>query len=393
MTSIWKTVILEALAVATLALPPHALGKGTNVQFLGTVTRVNQISAGQGSVTVQVMGFDLSVKINTNTEIALAGDIVGLKGISPGDFVKVSGFFTTAGIVAQDLEILDDTLGEFRLRGSISTLGTVAAGRTITVLGSVILLDPSTIIEKRGSTGNMSASDLAAGMHVDTRGIIRNGQLVARSVKAGSRAEDPARIEFDGLIVSNQGGRLLLDTLGGGLAAALVTASTQTKGSLAAGQMITVKGTFNPQLEVVAESIAPQGDEEGTDDRKNDGPEVRREAALLPTVQGITFSGKAEIMFVQSGTATQQQFSVRIERAVPNNSYRVLVNLSSGEQLDFGFVETDREGNASVMWRSTPKDGERDIKSLLPQGRDVRDFARVMVAHGGGTLIFLSGKI
>jgi len=120
---------------------------------------------------------------------------------------------------------------------------------------------------------------------------------------------------------------------------------------------------------------------------------VRREAALLPTVPGITFSGKAEIMFVQSGTATQPQFSVRVERAVPNNSYRVLVNISTGEQLDFGFVETDREGNASVMWRSTPKDGERDIKPLLPSGRDVRDFARVMVAHGGGTLIFLSGKI
>jgi hypothetical protein len=338
------------------------------------------------------MGFDLSIRITTNTEIALAGDIVGLKGVSPGDFVKVSGFFTATGIVAQDLEILDDTSGEFRLRGSIIALGTVAAGKTITVLGNAILLDASTTIERRGSTGNLSGSDLATGMHVDARGIIRNGQLVARRVKVGSRAEDPARVEFDGLIVSNQGGRLLLDTLGGGLAVARVTDSTQTRGSLTAGQTITVKGIFNPQLEVVAESIAPQGDEEGIDDRTTGGALVRKEATLSPTVAGIDFSGKSEIMFLQSGTATQQQFSVTIARAIANNSYRILVNISSGDQLDFGFVETDRQGNASVTWSSNPKDGEQDIKSALPSGGDVRNFSRVMVAHGGGTLIFLSGN-
>jgi hypothetical protein len=392
MTSNWKTSILGVLAVSTLALPPHALGKGTNVQFLGTVMRVNQISAGQGSVGVQVIGFDLSIRVTTNTEITLAGDIVGLKGVSPGDFVKVSGFFTTTGIVAQDLEILDDTSGEFRLRGSIAALGTVAAGKTITVLGSAILLDAFTTIERRGSTGDVSGSYLATGMHVDTRGIIRNGQLVARRIKVGSRAEDPARVEFDGLIVSNQGGRLLLDTLGGGLAIARVIDSTQTRGSLAAGQTITVKGIFNSQLEVVAESIAPQGDEEGIDDRTTGGAHVRREATLSPTVAGIDFSGKAEVMFLQSGTATQQQFSVTIARAIANNSYRILVNISSGDQLDFGFVETDREGNASMTWSSNPKDGEQDIKSVLPSGRDVRNFSRTMVAHGGGTLIFLSGN-
>jgi len=71
-----------------------------------------------------------------------------------------------------------------------------------------------------------------------------------------------------------------------------------------------------------------------------------KEAILSPVVSGTAW-GKAEIVFVQSGTEIQQQFSVRIERALANISYRILVDISSGEpvdsgqQLDFGFVETD----------------------------------------------------
>jgi hypothetical protein len=107
-------------------------------------------------------------------------------------------------------------------------------------------------------------------------------------------------------------------------------------------------------------------------------------------------------VFVQSGTETQQEFSVRIERALANNSYRILVDISSGEpvdsgqQLDFGFVETDGQGNATMTWSSSPNNGERDIRPILPPGKDVRNFVRVLVAHGGGTIFvsgFVSGKI
>jgi Polyglycine hydrolase-like, structural repeat len=124
---------------------------------------------------------------------------------------------------------------------------------------------------------------------------------------------------------------------------------------------------------------------------------ICKEAILSPVVLGPA-EGKAEIVFVQSDTEIHQQFSVRIERALANNSYRALVEISSGErvdlgqQLDFGFVETDRDGNANITWRSSPKNGERDIRPLLPPGNDVRNFAGVMVAHGGGTIISLSGK-
>src|SRR4030095_4849626 len=124
---------------------------------------------------------------------------------------------------------------------------------------------------------------------------------------------------------------------------------------------------------------------------------ICKEAILSPVVLGPA-GGKSEIVFVQSDTEIHQQFSVRIELALANNSYRVLVEISSGEpvdlghQLDFGFVQTDRNGNANVTWSSSPTNGERDIRPLLPPGNDVRNFAGVMVAHGGGTIIFLSGK-
>jgi hypothetical protein len=124
---------------------------------------------------------------------------------------------------------------------------------------------------------------------------------------------------------------------------------------------------------------------------------ICKEAILSPVVSGPA-GGKAEILFVQSDTEIDQQFSVRIELALPSNSYRILVEISSGErvdlrqQLDFGSVETDRSGNVNVTWSSSPKNGERDIRPLLPPGIDVRNFAGVIVAHGGGTIILLSGK-
>ncbi len=198
MANNWKCRLLGAVFVTISTLCPIASGKGTDVQFRGTVIRINQISAGQGSINVRLMAFDLPVKVNTNTEIELAGDRVGLSWIKIGDFVKVSGFFTGSGIVAQDIDLLDDTRGEFRFRGTITAVGGSSTGKTITVLGVVVLLDEATLLERRGLSGGISASELAVGNQVDTTGTLRNGQLVATRVKLGNRDDDPVRADFDG---------------------------------------------------------------------------------------------------------------------------------------------------------------------------------------------------
>jgi hypothetical protein len=175
------------------------------------------------------------------------------------------------------------------------------------------------------------------------------------------------------------GGKVTTNFGGTSLARAV---ALQTDGKIVAAGNTFVSGSFNFAL-ARYEAVTPAT--------------ICKEAILSPVVSGPA-GGKAEILFVQSDTEIHQQFSVTIKRALANNSYRVLVEISSGEpvdlgqQLDFGFVETDRNGNANVTWSSSPKNGERDIRPLLPPGIDVRNFAGVIVAHGGGTIIFLSGK-
>src|SRR5688572_12858509 len=147
-----------------------AYGKGADLSFRGTVKKIDTTSTGNGTVTLHLAGFDIPLKVDAETDIESHGDTVGLAGLSVGDFVKVSGFFSTSGIVAQEIQILDEEKGEFRLRGDISKVSTATGGTTITVLGVAILVDADTKIERRGPAGGFTTSDFVVGMQVDASG-------------------------------------------------------------------------------------------------------------------------------------------------------------------------------------------------------------------------------
>ncbi len=384
MTNRSEVRLLSALAFALFWLCPGVLAKGTDVRFHGTVTKVDETTTTTGTVTVRVIGFDVPVKVTSDSDVVLHGDKVGLAGIEVNDFVNVDGFFSSSGIVADEIQILDDAKGEFRLRGPVTAVATSAAGTTITVLGVAVLVDADTTLERRGPDGGITLADLKTGLHVDATGTQTNEVLVATRVKVGSRDDDAARVQFDGRITSNNDGRLQADTEGGGIAVVLVTDSTVVKGTLAVGKMIRVKGTLNSQLEVVADRIIVEGQEERDD---HEGEEhFRKEVNLLPVTAGITLKGEANVEYKKNEDGSVQKLKVEIRKAEPNKEYRILVTFGSAGAVDFGAIVADARGNAGVRFSSNPKGKERDLKPLL-QAETVRDITKLQITDSSKTVL------
>jgi hypothetical protein len=363
--------------------------KGTDVRFSGTVTKVELTSVNQGTVTFRIITHDIPIQVNADTEIESHGDPIELESINVGDFAKVSGFFSTSGIVAEHIQILDDDNGEFRLRGVISNVARTQSATTITLLGVNVIVDSSAKIERRGPRGGFSVEDLAAGLTVDVRGTQENGILLAKRVKVGNRADDEARVGFDGRITMIQNDRIMVDTAGGGVATVLTTSSTRIKGSLAVGRMVDIRGTLNAALEVVAEKIIVEG--HNGDDDDEESSKFKKEIRLSPTSNDSRMKGEAEIEWEEKRGRIEQEFEVEIEKAQRNTEFRIQVELSTGGTIDFGTFRTNGDGKGEVEFSSEPKKDERDIRPFLPTGTDVRDFRKVLVTDSAGVVI-LQGR-
>lgn len=387
-----KQLVLLALLVFLVGSFQAAFGKGNDVQFLGTVVRLDLTSATQGNLTVRVMGFEVPVRITGDTEIEGDGDDVGFAGLKVGDFVKISGFFAKSAIVAREIEVVDKGTGEFRLRGPLTLVRPSPSGTIITVLGVEVLVDANTKIERRGPDGGFTASNLTAGLFVDTRGTQRETQLVATRVKVGTREDEAIRVEFAGRITLVETGRLVVDTEGGSTAVVLISTSTIVVGTPAVGQFVEVRGTLNQRLEVVAARIRVKAGRDADDDEEGPqaGVNFEKKISLSPAA-GVTARGNAEIELEQREGRIQQELEVEIERAQPNTEYRIRIEISPSGTVDFGTLLTNREGSAEVKFTSNSRDGQRDISRLLPSGKTVRDFVRIQILNREGAVV-LEGR-
>jgi hypothetical protein len=381
----------------------HGGSRGADVTYRGPVTQIQQSAGGLGSVAVRLAGFDLTAKINPETEIELNGDDAGLSGLCVGDFVKISGFFSESGIIAKEIEIHDSEASQWRLRGPITELFGMPDTVNVTVLNVTFLVDSSTRIERRGSQEDLNPSDLAVGIEVDARGAILGSELWAARLKIGNRDDDDNRVRFEGKIVSMDNSLALIDTEGGGLAVVRLNSSTIRKGSLHEGERVEVKGTLNEQLEVVAVILKAEGaddddppnDDPPNDDPPNDDPpnddnqplRIEQQIALHPTQAGARIQGEAKIEFEADSGGPEQEFEVEIEKALPNTEYRILVMFTSSQMIDVGSLATDAEGRAKVKFRTEPRAGERDIDNFLPAGADVRDISIVQVTLNGTVVL------
>ena len=369
-----------------------ALAKGTEVRFRGTVTRIDRNSAVSGTVTLRVMTLEVPVKVNSDTEIE-AGDEIGLAGLQVGDFVKVDGHFSSAGIVAEEIEVLDEFVNTFRLRGLISAVRATPSGLVITVLGVDVLMDANTQLEQRGSPGPFPVSSLAIGMSVDVRGTLQNNVLLATRVKVGPRDGDAIEVEFEGKITSLNAGRLLVDTEGGGNAVVLFNSSTEIQGTLAVGKFVEVEGILNSSLEVVAREIKVDGDDDrdaDDDDDDEDDDEFEKQIRLVATSPGSAITGSAKIELESEHGTTKQEFEVEIEKAAPNTTLRIRVQIAGSGVFDFGQLVTDGDGKAKVRFRSDPSGSDRALLPLLPSGKTVVDFQRVEITNN--IVVVLTGQ-
>ena len=394
---VWGAVVLLVLCI------PSSFAKGTDLQFRGRVSDVMQSGPNEGSVVVDLLGFSVTVAVNSDTEIESSGDDEDLGSISIMDFIKVEGFFSDTGIVAEEIEVLDTSIRQFRLRGPIESLVTVGSESTMRVNGVDVTLDGSTQIRRRGpgSSSDSSISDLTTGVSVDTSGRVNlDFQFYAEKVRIGDRPEGEAEIE--GVVTSVDGDLVFVDIEAGGIVGVVVTDTTEVRGDIVPGAFVEVEGDLNDQLQIVSRefSVDVDGDRDADDDHRGDGDddggddggdddgrvEIGREIPLLSVESGAEIHGKAEFKYKEEDGPAQQEFEVEFEDAPANTSYAVWVEFTSGA-VEFGTLTTDEFGSADVEFDSSPEIDERDLNAVMPAGSDVRDIISVEIRQDGSLVL------
>ena len=262
--------ILSLLAVSFCSLfASIAFGRGSDVTFRGPITSIQQSSSGAATLMIHLRDADLTVKVNAETDIEADGDSSSLSRLSAGDFVKVSGFFSPSGVVAKEVQILDDNGVDFRVRGQISSVSMASGGVSITVNGVSVTLHPEAQVERRGSDDPIPATSLAVGMVIDAHGKLQDGLLVGSWMRVGERSQsrDASEVRFEGQITSLQASSLSVDTKSGMTATVLLNDSTIVRGTLAQGQRVEIKGHLDNQLNTVADVVRVEdaNDDNGVD--------------------------------------------------------------------------------------------------------------------------------
>ncbi len=403
-------VLLSVLVVSSAA-------KGTELKFRAMVKQIVQTTPTEATVTVELFGIEIPIPVNSDTEIEMDGNDEGLVSVSVGDFIKIDGFFSELGIVAEEIEILDGQVEQFRLRGLISELGMSGADITVTLLGVEILVDDLTVIQRRGRGHNAAATvaDLSLGTLVDARGRFVDGLRRTDRVAIGSRLVESGQIEFEGRVTAVDGDLVFVDTEGGGTAVVQIHEGTDIKDTVVVGVFVEVEGGLDERLFVLADEIKVDhdgnrdahrdddrhGDRDDDRDDDRDGDHDGDRDTDEPIEEGVAIfldavgaeaglEGKADIRFRQEDGAAQQKLEVEIEDALAGTSYGIRVEFPSGT-FDFGTITTDESGRAEVEFETSPDHDERDLDAVIPAGLDVRDVIRVQITLDG--TVVLEGRL
>ena len=178
-----------------------AVAKGAEIKFSSLVSAINQTDSNEGTVTVSIHGIGVPVIINADTEIEESGEEIDLAALSVGDFVRIRAFFSDAGIVADEVNVVDARSEQFRFRGLITATDSLGEDTIISIMGVDVYVDSSTDITRRGSgSGNsVAAAELMTGDEINVRGGNQDGLLLATRIHVGSR--EAGNIELEGEIV------------------------------------------------------------------------------------------------------------------------------------------------------------------------------------------------
>tara|TARA_B100000315_G_C14562685_1_gene581313 strand:- start:1 stop:933 length:933 start_codon:yes stop_codon:yes gene_type:complete len=245
-----------------------AVAKGGELKFNSMVIGVSQGDGDTGSLTTTIHDIEVDIIVNGDTEIVESGEEIGLGDVSAGDFVKITAFFSDEGLVADAVEVLDVRDEQFRFRGAISAVDTIAEDTVITLLGTDVTITADTDITRRGSgNGNdVPVSELAAGDLVNVSGGIEDGLLVATRIHVGSREQ--GNIELEGEITSVVDAQITIAIEGGTELTIVIDDDTSIVGELADDVFVEVEGRLLEDLSLITSEIVADvdGDGDGDDD-------------------------------------------------------------------------------------------------------------------------------
>ena len=404
---------LRAIAVLfAFACINTAIAKSSDIKFTSTVISVIQTDSNAGSIEVTIHDVIIPIIVNGDTEIGESGEEISISDLSAGDFVGITSFFTDEGLVADDIKILEVREEQFRLRGSISAVDTIAENTVITLLGVDVTITSETSITRRnnGDGNSVPASGLSANDLVNVSGSVTEGLLVATRIHVGTREQ--GNIELEGEILTLSDTELSLSIEGGTTVAVIIDDDTSIVGELAEGVFIEVEGQLQADLALTAFEIAAdadgdgdadddnqrgkRGDEHsnngrgngngngngnsGDDDDDDDSDSIEVGAETLLTGDNSELSGKAEYSYEEDGDQIEQELEIEIEELEAGGEYSIIVFFGD-ESVNFGTFTSDTSGELEVKFKSDASDSDDNvlIDDLLPSENDVRDISKVQI--------------
>jgi len=396
-------LIVHASLLGAFLLPSHSsLATGANVDFSSLVSTVEATGVDEGTVTVTLHGIEVSVATNGDTEIKSGGEEIALEEISAGDFVKIEAFFSDEGIVADEIEVLDNFGEHFRFRGTVQGVSTVDDIITLTVMGIDISVSENTRITRRqsGRGNRVPATELQPGDEVNILGSLKDSVLFADRIHVGSRAQGD--IEIDGTVLELSETSILVSIDGGGTATIIMDVDTKVSGVPVIGSFVEVEGRLGEDLTILAFEIVV--DEDGDGDADDDNPRVKRDkdrgqgngigkdrgfegSEILLLSETAAIRGKTEFKYEEDDGEVEQEFELKIENGDADTTFSVIVFFTDTE-VDFGAITTDDSGRAKMEFESD-EDNESDgnLNDLLPEGLDVRDITAIQIVLDGTIIL------
>jgi len=360
-------LLLACLFSGSVILRAAQEGRGEDIHFRGPVFAVSHDTQGRVvQLTIRVNQSQQNVVVTKWTDVIRGrGFKASRADLRLGDFVEVSGFFTTAArVIAQRIHL--ESQDGIELQGTVEA----ASGNVIRVSGIDFILDPSTFVHDSGAQTALSLASVLQGVPVRVRGSLDAGVWVAEEIEVGERTVESEPLRVSGVIREISGQTILLDVgirlPSGTPVSAFIArvASTKVEGYLKPGLFIEVEGRFPPgQSYIEATRIAVDSNQNGNvfDDSSSDGAES--EVELEGQVQQIQRAGdgSTKSFYVnQTLVRVQSQTEVRFRAGNMVENRR----LQDGQPVE---VEGTRLQDQSVLALRI------EIQTTDPQGGPVTD--------------------
>lgn len=237
-------------------------GRGKDIHFRGPVFALSRDHQGKLlQATIRVNRSQIGVLINSWTDvIAGRGFRSGRDSIALGDFLEVSGFFTSTGkIVARRIHI--ERADGLDLEGAVE----LVSGNLIQVDGIEFLLAEAALVRESGAAAPGSVGQVTVGETVRLRANRMDGVWIVAELEYGPRTVESEPLRLEGLVESQEGQLLSIDVGVQGVSALVALDQlTSIRGHLQPGVLAEIEGRFLPGTALIkASRIAVDANQNG----------------------------------------------------------------------------------------------------------------------------------